>query len=180
MKFYLSNQLITLSMALLCIMNTFSLKINVDNKAGIVSKNADVISPASNVFFVADDIVNSFKVNNIPVQTKQNTKWNELQQVSVNLNSGDWLEFCISNGNDQATNGSNPAMFVCTIFYGNKSISTDKTWRVNNEESEEVGSVTNPVNNGWKSINYGAISKEAKLIWNKNKTSKSCFVVILP
>lgn len=180
MKCFKSNKSISIFMALICIMSSLSFKINVDKKETILSESKQINSPASNVFFVADDVVNSFKVNNKPVPTKPNTTWFELQQVNVDLKSGDWLEFCISNGSGQRSDSGNPAMFVCTIYYGNKSISTDKTWRVSNEESEELASVSNPVNNGWKGINYGPIIKDAKLIWNKYKTNSSCFVVILP
>ena len=181
MKCTISYQCISICMALLCIMSTLSVSINVDKNKERLIENTSTLQN-NNVLFVADDITNSFKVNNISIDIKVGAAWNELQQLTVALKSGDKVEFCVSNVNGLRSDSGNPAMFVCQIKYGsNLSVVSDKTWIVNDEASVELGSVSNPTNDaGWKSINYGSIPGSAKLIWNKDKTIRSCFIKILP
>ena len=163
-------------------MSTFSIKIDKNTKKEIIPlRSLQVISQPGNVFFVADDKTNSFKKNGVFVLENSTAKWNELQEVRVDLKSGDKVEFCISNRDNQKVTNDNPAMFVATIYYEiNKSVSTDSSWTVNDKASKVVGSVVWSTNDGWNGINYGPISKLAKNIWSQDDSIDTCFTKELP
>ena len=135
MKCTISKQLITICMALLCIMSSISLKINVDEK--IETKVSESLEKTSGgpdkIYYVADDNVCGFsikykgKTEYTPIPYNANAPFGEVQTHDLTLKRGDEIKICVKKKCTNLTCSGYPAMFACTIKYNSPFNSVTNT-----------------------------------------------------
>ena len=194
MKCNLSNQLITICMALLCIMSSLSLKINFDEKIeSKVSKSLEKTSEGPDYIYYAVDyyvcglsIKYKGKTTYTPIPFKANAPYGVDQTLDVSLKPGDEIRICVDNRFGMRNTSSDLPMFVCTIKYKTENrkhdilvnTSQDDFWKANGDKPQKMASVVDPKT--WGDFKFNNIDKNADLIWDKKNSDRVWFFIILP
>ena len=155
---------------------------------GIMTGDSETITGELNfdktdsIYFVVDDFVTSLKVNgkDIPF-TAEKDEWTYLRSAErLNLFSGDKVEICGKNWNNEKNVLHNPSMIIATVNYRNRVINTDKSWIANGKPAVELG-LNSHIGTIYEFLKqFKQIDINANRIWDAAMSIATCVEKILP